>query len=512
MEAVKIIEICKVAPPSSLPSTTLPLTFFDIPWFFISHPIQRIFFYDFPYPTHHFLQTTLPTLKHSLSLTLQHFFPFASNITVPPQRRHSSIRYLNGHDSVPFTVAEYSKAEHFTTLTSNSPQDIRNLHPLLPTLPPPRVEKDGTRVLPIMAIQVTILPNSGFTLGLTYNHVVADGKSLHHFIKHWACVCKEKRDAFSSIKGSYLSLPSHERHNVKDPNELKLLYLQVLERLESQQKTSCPSRAAAYLASDTPNKDFLHTQYLKSEILPKQYQNTSHLDQPSIVEKDVFTTNNKVRSTIVLTGEQVEKLKKYVALKCTDSGTTSHISTFVVTCSLIWVCLLKSEQGKGKCIDGEQLCYFGFVADSRDQFSLPSTYFGNCLVSCYVKVKRGVVVGENGMVEVAFAIERKVRDFKGSGGALREAEKPISEFMEPWKPGNSLLTVAGSPNLAVYKTDFGWGNPRKSEAVHIDAGSISLSDCRYQNGAIEVGLVLERIQMNNFINILQHQLKILVSD
>src|ERR1044072_7504 len=83
-DAVMVLQRCEVAPPpGSVPSTTLPLTFFDIPWFYCP-PLQRIFFFEFPPPTHHFLQTALPALKHSLSLTLQHFFPFASNLILPP--------------------------------------------------------------------------------------------------------------------------------------------------------------------------------------------------------------------------------------------------------------------------------------------------------------------------------------------------------------------------------------------------------------------------------------------
>ncbi|KAK7272342.1 hypothetical protein RJT34_28867 [Clitoria ternatea] len=454
-DTVKIIERCQVAPPpSSLPSTTLPLTFFDIPWFLCSH-IKRIFFYDFPYPTHHFLQTTLPILKHSLSLTLQHFFPFASNLVVPSQREHPFIRYLDG-DSVSFTVAE-SKADNFTTLTSDSPQDLRNLHPLAPTLSPPRLEEDGTRVFPIMAIQVTILPNSGFSLCLTFNHLAADGKSLHHFIKHWACVCKARGD-LASIEGS-LPLPSHERDRVKDPHGLKLLYLQELENIEHNSTES------------------------------------------TLLREDVFI--KKVRSTIVLTREQVEKIKKYANNYNTGSGAL-HISTFVVTCSLIWVCLLKSEEGKEKC--DEELCHLVILADCRDrpEFSLSSTYFGNCILFGLAKVKRSEVMGENAMVVAASAIERRIRELKSD--AWTKAKALMSECREWWgKP--SSVAVAGSPKLAVYGTDFGWGKPKKSEAAHIESSaSFSLSDCRDPNGAIEVGLALENIRMNNFINILEHQL------
>ena len=90
---------------------------------------------------------------------------------------------------------------------------------------------------------------------------------------------------------------------------------------------------------------------------------------------------------------------------------------------------------------------------------------------------------------------------------MGNAERLMSYYRELGKPGKSVLVVAGSPKLGVYHTDFGWGKPKKSEAAHIESsGSISLSDCRDENGGIEVGLALERIQTNNFFNILEEQL------
>jgi len=461
LDSVKIIEQCQVSPPpNSLPSTTLPLTFFDIPWFFCNS-IQRIFFYEFPHPTHHFLQEALPILKHSLSLSLEHFFPFASNLIVPPQLHLSHIRYLHG-DSLSFTVAE-STAD-FNLLTSDSPQDVRNWHPLVPTLPSARVEQDGIRVMPLMAIQVTFFPNSGFSICLTFNHLAGDGKSLHHFIKFWASLCNA-RGQFTSIEAS-LSLPSHERDKVKDPKGLKFIYFQELQHFESK------SMEFAGLVRDV--------------------------------------STNKLRFTLVLTLEQVEKLKKWVSLKCASNDLgLLHISTFVVACSIIWVCMIRSEEKRAICFSEEcdELCHLVFLADCRDrpEFSLPSTYFGNCLTAYIVAIKRNELVGEDGIVAAANAIGKEIRYLKSD--PLRNAETLMSDYRELGKPGKSVLVIAGSPKLGVYQTDFGWGKPKKCEAAHIESsGSISLSDCRDEKGGLEVGLALERTHMNNFSNILEKEL------
>ncbi|RHN75640.1 putative anthocyanin 6''-O-malonyltransferase [Medicago truncatula] len=76
------------------------------------------------------------------------------------------------------------------------------------------------------------------------------------------------------------------------------------------------------------------------------------------------------------------------------------MSTFVVTCSLIWFCMVKSEQSKSDCVGDDDLVYFMFFADCRDrsEFSLAKSYFGNCVASYNVVVKRGELVEKDGIV------------------------------------------------------------------------------------------------------------------
>ncbi|CAL0322671.1 unnamed protein product [Lupinus luteus] len=465
---IVIIEQCEIAPPhDSVPSTNLPLTYLDIPWFYC-HPIKRIFFYEFPYPTQHFMQQTLPILKHSLSLTLKHFFPFVSKLIAPPHPRIPYIRYING-DSLPFTVAESDA--NFKALISDSPQDVTDFHPFVPSMPSHVMEEDGTRVIPLMAIQVTVLPYSGFSLCLTFNHLAADGKSLHHFLKFWASVCKAKGD-LASVEGS-LPLPFHDRDKVKDPKGFKLIYLNELR--------------------DPISKD---------------------MEFAGLVRDD---SSNKVRATLILSRDQIEKLKKWVSIKCTTTygSRTLRISTFVVTCSLMWATMIKSEESKGNnnCVtkDYDELCYLFLLADCRNnpELSLPSTYFGNCLATGIIAIKRGIIVGENGIIEIANAIEREVRDLKSD--VMKKFDTLMSDYKELGKQEKSKLVIAGSPKLNVYDTDFGWGGPKKSESLHIESsGSISLSDCKEKISGIEVGLALERVQMNIFTNILEEFLNTIV--
>ncbi|XP_058776843.1 coumaroyl-CoA:anthocyanidin 3-O-glucoside-6''-O-coumaroyltransferase 1-like [Vicia villosa] len=522
---MKVIEESQVSPPpNSLPSpTTLPLTLFDISWFFIIPPVQRIFFYHFPHPTHHFLQTTLPILKHSLSLTLQHFFPFSSNLIILPNSDNPPyIRYLDG-DSLSFTVSESSA--DFNLLISDS-QDAQNWHPLVPNLPPPRTEPNGTTVVPLMAIQVTVLPNSGFSICLTFKHVAADGKSLHHFMKYWASL--SKAIANNNNNSLSLDLPSHERDKILTfPNAPKLTYLYkdayrssyvdkvrtslVLshEQVQKLKKWFGIPRRKNWLSPPLPYcpSPFEDPSGYCLPLLDVLRYSFFCLTQPSkahflspLLSYLLSPVSLSWRLRILFLG------RKWFVDNCKD--TTKHISTFVVTCSLVWFCMVKSEKNTGgDDFVVDDLCNFLFLADCRDrpEYSLPKTYFGNCLASYSVVVKRGELVGKDGIVVAANGIERKIRDFKSD--ALLGAEVLMPDYRQLWKQGMSFVVVAGSPKLGVYETDFGWGKPVKSDAVHIDLfGSISLSDCRDGGGGIEVGLALERNRMANFVSIFQEQL------
>ncbi|GMN33417.1 hypothetical protein TIFTF001_041891 [Ficus carica] len=439
-QTVKILDRIKVAPPpGSVPTTSLPLTFFDLLWH-LCCPMERLYFYQFPLLTpHYFFETLLPALKHSLSLTLQHFFPFAGSLVCPPSPAKPHILFSDG-DSVPLTVAE--SAGDFQSLTVNHPQDVRELHRLVAELPPARVEEGGARVVPLMALQVTAFPNFGFSVGVTFCHVAADGRAFHHFMKSWASVCYKAKGSSSSSSGSsdqgrmFLDQesPFHGRDSIKIPTGLEQGLLMDFWSW----------------ASTT-----------KEYVGPSNYQ----------------LITGKVRATFVLSHDQIKRLKSWVTNRLGDNGLELvHISTFVVTCALSWVCLVRSEEMEDgninisesdKLDDDHNPYFFVFAADCRDRLQnpVPKTYFGNCLAFCMVSVTRKELLGANGIAAAAKAIGKKVKALER--GVLEGAEK----WMQDWKnvlEKYRFATVAGSPKLGIYETDFGWGRPKKSEVVHTD--------------------------------------------
>ncbi|GAV85812.1 Transferase domain-containing protein [Cephalotus follicularis] len=454
----KVLEQSQISPPpGSVPTTTLPLTFFDMPWLrcFL---MQRLFFYEFPHSTLHFSQTTLPILKTSLSLTLQHFFPFAAKLLCPPSPHKPYILYTNG-DSIEFTVVESTCDMH--QVAGNHARDVRELHPFVPRLPPSCVSSDGTRVLPLLAVQVTVFPFSGVCIGVEFSHVAADGSAFNHFMKSWASICRSKGNSLIYVDKW---LPSFGRDQIEDPQGLESILL----------------------------KDWW------------DWSSTREEDKGPINEG----LTDKVRATFVLGKAQIERLKNWVSSHCMNNNEV-RLSTFAVTCALIWVCVVKSQESEaGNLHNDDELCYFNFVADCRNryEFSIPATYFGNCLAICVVTLKMSDIMGEDGIVAATKAIGNKVRELES--GALRGADKWLSGWKEIFESGH-VVTVAGSPRLRVYETDFGWGKPIKSEVANIDvARGFYLSDSR-DEGGIEFGVAISKAQMNAFNAFFEEALRLL---
>ncbi|CAB4305209.1 unnamed protein product [Prunus armeniaca] len=145
LDSVKVVEVCKVAPPPSSsacsatpPPEALPLTVFDLLWLRFA-PVQRFFFYQIS--SNSFDTTTLVSkLKASLSIALQQFLPLAGNLALPQGSPKPILTYVHG-DAVSLTISSS--------------------------------QKKATA----MALQVTIFPKRGFSIGIATHHAILDGKT-----------------------------------------------------------------------------------------------------------------------------------------------------------------------------------------------------------------------------------------------------------------------------------------------------------------------------------------------
>ncbi|KAM7275563.1 hypothetical protein ACFE04_017429 [Oxalis oulophora] len=419
-QKLKVIDEFRVSPPpGSLPDTlTLPLTIFDLTYLNSIHrfTFKSLFLYANPDQSlDHFTQTTIPSLKSSLSLTLRYFFPYASDIILPPAPQKPYILFTQGN-SVSFIVAQYD-GDHsdFDHLTSNNIKDVNDLHTFCPNLPRNHVSPDGTRVDPLFVVKVTLFPGQGICIGIGYSHTIADGRTMKHFLKSWTSICR------SNDKWHDSTLSSQEL--------------------------------------ETPD---LHA--------------------------------DKVRSTFVMKRSHIDKLKRYISNSFPNEE--AHLSSLIITCCFIWVCLVKSIG----TISDDMICRLSVPADMRNHIKgIPTTYFGNCIAGVFANVKKSKLVAQDGLIVAARALQKSLKELKISHGVLRVIEKWITTDDK-----NLLLIVAGSPRFEIYKNDFDWGYPKKRELLHIDAPHIrtmSLAECRDEEGGIEIGMELKGAEMDVFTRV-----------
>ncbi|XP_019184758.1 PREDICTED: malonyl-coenzyme:anthocyanin 5-O-glucoside-6'''-O-malonyltransferase-like [Ipomoea nil] len=443
----------EVAPAGNAAEMSLPLTFFDIPWLFYFRMVRRLLFYRLPISRESFLETTIPNLMASLSLTLKHFLPLAGNLVSPSDSSTPpELRYFPG-DSVPVAFAE--SAGDFDSLVANHPRDVNHFYPLVARLQAPEPAAGEQIIIPVLSIQVTLFPGFGICISTTHHHVVGDGNTMNSFTKAWAMINKLGGDGeFIAEKSESKSVPFYDRTIVKDP----------------------------YGARD------------------KMFGETKKKLKVELSEAEVSTPRiDKVRATYIMRRTDIEKIKNLVTAR--QRPRTIHVSAFTVTCGYVWSGILKAKAAIGEPTAAEEI--FVCSADCRTRLNppLPASYFGNCVVSVCAKSKIEVLVGDDGFLAAAELIGEAIeKGVKNDEEWILNGELWFSEFEEAVE--GKGMGVAGYPRIDLYGADFGWGKAEKIEYVSIDGGdSMSLCKCRDSEGDLEVGLAMPRTRMEAFASI-----------
>lgn len=468
--AVTVIQHCRVSPPpGTIAQNYVPLTYFDLLWLNFA-PFSRLLFYNLNITRTDFTQNLIPSLEKSLSLALQHYFPFAGNLVTPTTCNHDSacvsvrpsIRYLDG-DSVSLTVAEYDA--DFMRLTGNQSRDFNELACLAPQLPqaikePSLDDACEVQVLSqVLAIQVTYFPGQGICIGFTSFHAVADGSTMFDFIRAWGLISKSfplkiGDDAPSTMLENLqlFNLPFHDRSVIEDPKDLAGIYI-------SQMGENCSSQTPPALSPPVPAK--------------------------------------KVRATFVLHQTDIEALKKLVSSKLPR---LSHLSSFTVACGYMWSCLAKAQKAMDSNEeDEEEHLIVAVNCRARLDPPVPETYFGNCLTICFITTKSSHLVGEEdeGLIKAAELIGESIHKKMNEDGILKGSERWYEDFKEvktKWKRKH-ITGIAGSPKFYFYDINFGWGTPQKYEFV---SEKLSISGGKDAQGDIEFGLCLTENEMVAF--------------
>ncbi|CAK8540740.1 unnamed protein product [Lathyrus sativus] len=462
---IKIHQHFKVVPTSSTQITTTikPLTYFDLFWLRF-HPVERVFFYTLPVSQSHpsfFFQKLVPKFKSSLSLTLQHFLPLAGRIVWPSDSPKPFIQFnLNDNDDgVSLLIAESDL--DFNHVIENSPQEASLSRSLIPFL------ESTDSFASVLSIQVTLFPESGFSIGISTHHAVLDGKSSTMFIKAWAYLCNKIIKTEEETPTLLPELePLFNRVIIKDRNELEVTltnnWMDTMTKLFPNEKG---------------NKRCL-------KILPFE---------PKL--KDC------VRATFKLTREDLNKLNKRVLstweIFNTNESKPRNLSSFVLTCAYSLVCIAKAFQG----VEKERKKFtFAFTIDCRSRLEppIPNNYFGNCVLGHFINTQPLDFIKEDGLNLVTKSIYDQIKLIKEKG-VFEGIKDVFAKYTCLASEGVEIIGVAGSNRFGVYETDFGWGMPEKVEIVSIDRGlTIGLAESKDGNGGIEIGLVLNKHVMDLF--------------
>ncbi|KAK6138626.1 hypothetical protein DH2020_027630 [Rehmannia glutinosa] len=447
-----VLENSEISPPlTSPPEFSLPIVFFDMLWY--DFPAnQSVLFFEFPCSKYHFMDTIVPHLKHSLSLTLSHFLPLAGKIIHPLTPGNKPVLQYKSDDSVSFLVSE-SRAD-FDSLTGNHPRVCEEFYAFAPHLPPATRSEDSISC-PVLALQVTLFPGKGLCIGFITHHAVADASTVVSFIQAWALINRseprpDREDDIGARLTKFNCLPFYDRKTVINLNGLDSIYWDLIVKF-------------------------------------------SYPVEPPLVKFPI----DKLRATFVLKKDEIQKLKNLVMEK---SSEIAHLSSFTIICALVWVCSAKSAAlGGEKVADGEPE-YFCFVADCRGRLKppLPANYFGNCVALVKTVLKHGEVKGPDGFVMAAKAIGEAIKEnVYNEKGILYGAENWPEEYEK--LVGKRQYSVAGSPRFDFYAADYGWGKPKKLEALFIDGGdALSLCKSRDFEGGLEIGLSKPMAQMDAF--------------
>ncbi|KAL0379639.1 UNVERIFIED_CONTAM: Malonyl-coenzyme:anthocyanin 5-O-glucoside-6'''-O-malonyltransferase [Sesamum angustifolium] len=458
---VTVHECCGVAPLAAAGEAaeqSLPLTFFDMIWLYF-HPIQRLLFYPSTCSTTDFLETIVPNLKKSLSQTLRNYLPLAGNLIHPMNSDMPEFRYVPG-DSVSVTFAEATEDLDFDYFTGNQARDSDEFYALAPDLPEPKTDSEsGFKIIPVLAIQVTLFPGTGICIGISNHHAIGDASSIVGFIKAWSRAAKLGENQQLSAENQ--SLPFNDRSAIKDPSGRANIFWNQLRLFP--------------LAS-------------------------THSKLPT----------NRVRATFILRKNDIQILKN---LALAGEPGLIHLSSFTVTTAYVWSCLAKSAAESGEEVDDNEPEYFGFTVDARHRMEspVPATYFGNCVAFVVVESTHGLLRGRDGFVSAVKSVGELITNkANNKEEILRDADNWLVKY---WPLlGKRLFGVAGSPKFDLYDTDFGWGRPKKYESVSIDrGGSISLCKSREFEGGLEIGVSLPRKKMDAFAAIFVDGLKTLTT-
>jgi hypothetical protein len=169
-------------------SEELKKPFYLTPWDLVmlsTNYIQRGLLYAKPQAADEqedFIKTLLERLKHSLSVTLVHFYPLAGRLVTKKNENPPSCLIFVDCSNSP--GAKFIHAALDMTISDIlSPTDVPSIVQLF--FDHDRALNHDGHTMPLLSIQVTELKD-GIFIGCSTNHCIVDGVSYWHFFNTWS--------------------------------------------------------------------------------------------------------------------------------------------------------------------------------------------------------------------------------------------------------------------------------------------------------------------------------------
>ncbi|CAK8577057.1 unnamed protein product [Lathyrus sativus] len=367
-------------------------------------------------------------LKHSLSSALAIFPPFAGRLEITQHKDNTvSCCIICNNEGVLFIHAAAENTCVTDILESTYvPPIVHSFFPLNGVR-----NCEGTSN-PLLAVQVTELVDGVF-IGFTFNHVVADGKSMWHFINSWAEISRSHCHPHQISK-----VPTFERWFPKDI-QLPIRFPFTMEPQDN------PSDRLSFVLSHNEKR-------LMERIF--------HFTKDKIAQLK-FEANTKI-------------------------GSTNKISSLQALLTHLWCCVTRAKK-----FEPHEEVHSIFIIGVRPRFVPPleEYYFGNAIISSVVTMKSGELL-EGGLAKGALEINKKI----ASHSDISLKNQYESWLINPRLINiesmlyNNFLLIGSSPRFDVYDNDFGWGKPvatRTEKKINgyvsvymgIEEGSVDLQVC-----------------------------------
>ncbi|KAL2346421.1 hypothetical protein Fmac_000421 [Flemingia macrophylla] len=343
---------------------------------------------------HDFMRNLLDKLKHSLSLTLFHFYPLSGRLVTHKTQHPPSYALFvdcNNTDGARFIYATVD----VTISDILSPVDVpRFLHSFFDHHK--AVNHDG-HTMPLLSVQVTELVDGVF-IGCSMNHSIGDGTSYWNFFNTWSHIFQ------AQAQGNEFDVPIWRQpiHNRWFPND----------------------------CSPPINLPFKH----HDEFITRY-------EAPASLRERIFH----------FSAESIAKLKA----KANAESNTTEISSFQSLSALVWRSITRARSVP---YEQRTSCKLAANNRSRMEPPMPPEYFGNSIHSLTVETSAGkllendlgwaawklhvAVANHNGRALVQFLREWLQSPFIVQHG----------RFFDPYG-----VMMGSSPRFNMYGNEFGMG-------------------------------------------------------